>query len=168
MDEATPPASQPTPVSRGLSRRWFLAGAAGLVAGGAAGAMVELVSDDGPSEPPPAPAALLAAMRAERALIADLDATTGGVPAVRRVIVQVRADHAAHLEVLTAMLTRYRRPQTSHRRPRGRPRTLAQLHQAEIGAARDAAHRAEGLSGTAAALLASIAACEASHAELLR
>ena len=54
MDEATPPASQPTPVSRGLSRRWFLAGAAGLVAGGAAGAMVELVSDDGPSEPPPA------------------------------------------------------------------------------------------------------------------
>jgi hypothetical protein len=168
MDESAPSATQPGPAFRGPSRRWFLAGGAGLIAGGAAGAVVELVSDDGPPEPPTAPPALLAAARAERALIADLDATTGGTPAVRQVIGLARADHAAHLEVLTAMLARYRRPPAPHRRPRGRPRTLAQPHLAEIDAARDAAERAASLAGASAALLASIAACEASHAELFQ
>jgi hypothetical protein len=167
MDEATPPAAQPAPAPVGPSRRWMLAGGAALVAGGAAGAIVELIAADGPAAPPLPPAALLAAVRSEHRLIADLDATTGGTPAVRQVIVQARADHAAHLAALTALLRRYRnvapRP-AAH----GRPRTLAQLHTAEIAASRDTAQRAEALSGAAAALLASIAACEASHAELLR
>jgi hypothetical protein len=167
MDEANPPAAQPEADPVGLSRRWVLAGGAALVAGAAAGAIVELISADGPAVPPLPPAALLAAVRAERRLIADLDATTGGAPGARQVIVQARADHAAHLEALTAVLRGFR-PIRTDRPTRGRPRTLAQLHEAEATAARDAAHRAEQLSGATATLLASIAACEASHAELLR
>jgi hypothetical protein len=44
---------------------------------------------------------------------------------------------------------------------------VAQLRQGETDASRAAAHRARQLTGRNAALLASIAACEASHAELL-
>jgi hypothetical protein len=149
------------------SRRWFLAGGALVVLGAAGGAAAALLRGAVPL--PPAPAALRAAAAAERRLIADLDATTGGSPAVRRVIVQARADHAAHLAALTRLLAGYRRPAPASAAPRGgTPRTLAQLRTAEQRAAAGAAAHAAALDGGLAALLASIAACEASHAELLR
>ena len=118
--------------------------------------------------PPRAPAALLAAAETERALIADLDATTGGAPAVRRVIVAARADHAAHLHALDAILARFRPTHPARRRHRGTPRSAAQLRSAEQRAGADAARRASEVDAGYAALLASIAACEATHAELLR
>jgi hypothetical protein len=150
------------------SRRWFLAGGAAVLLGGGGGAAAALLRDEKPAPPPVAPPELLAAAAAERRLIADLDATTGGTPAVRRVIVSARADHAAHLAALTRLLAGYRR--TAATRPgavRGTPRTRAELRAAEERAAAAAAAHAATLPGGLAALLASISACEASHAELL-
>jgi hypothetical protein len=126
----------------------------------------------GATPPPPPPAALAAAAQAERALIADLDATTGGSAGVRAVIVQARADHVAHLAALTAVLAPFRRPSGAASPGRsaaaGTPRTLAQLRAAEQRASATAARRAAALDAATATLLASIAACEATHAELLR
>jgi hypothetical protein len=172
MYEASPPRPQPVPAPRGTSRRWFLVGGVAVLLGGGAGALAgELTrSTPTPAAAPLPPAALIAAVRAERALIADLDATTGGTPEVRRVIVAARADHAAHLATLTAILRAHHRTpgETPARRVRGTPRTRAQLRAAEEQAARAAARCAASLDGAEAAVLASIAACEATHAELLR
>ena len=171
MSEAPPAQPLSSAEPRGTSRRWFLAGGAAIVLGGGGGAIAELLSSqDGAGTPPPPrpPQALLAAATAERALIADLDATTGGTPATRRVIVAARADHAAHLRALEALLSRFRPAPAARRRHRGTPRTSAQLRAAEERAAHAAADRGAEMGGGYAALLASIAACEASHAELLR
>jgi hypothetical protein len=171
MSEAPPAHPLSSPEPDGTTRRWFLAGGLAVVLGAGGGAIVELVRNPKhrPALPPPAPGALLAAVESERVLIADLDATTGGPPAVRRVVVAARADHAAHLHALSALVARYRRVAPGQRRRhRGSPRTLAQLRAAEQHAAVVAARRARALEGGSAALLASIAACEATHAELLR
>jgi hypothetical protein len=164
----TPPL-EPPPAPR-RSRRWFLAGSAAVVVGAGAGVAAEFARNDhAPALPPIAPGVLLAAAAAERALIADLDATTGGSPEVRRVITQVRVDHAAHLAALTDLLARYRtQPAHSPAPAAGAPRTLAQLNAAERAASRAAAAHAAAADAGLAAMLASIAACEATHAELLR
>jgi hypothetical protein len=142
------------------------------VVGAGAGAGAEYLHKRSPTRPPPAPGALTAAAAAERALIADLDATTGGAPEVRRFIVQARADHTAHLAALTALLASYRAPagspSTSAPARPGTARTLAQLRAAEQRASATAAGHAAALRDAQAALLASISACEAGHAELLR
>jgi hypothetical protein len=155
---------------RSTTRRWFLAGGAAVVIGGAGGAIAELARSDEPTPPPEPPAALLAAAEAERRLIADLDATTGGSPDVRSVLGAARRNHAAHLAALTALLDAYRTPSEvgSSAPSRGAPRTLAQLRAAEQRASHDAARHASALTGGQAALLASIAACEATHAALLQ
>jgi hypothetical protein len=153
------------------SRRWFLAGGAAVLLGGGAGAAADLLSRSGPAPRPRAPEALLSAVAAERTLLADLDATTGGSTDARRAITAVRADHAAHLAALTDLLTGYRaepRNSTGSLRPRGTPRTLAELRAAEQRAATSAGGWAAALSGGQAALLASIAACEAGHAVLMQ
>jgi hypothetical protein len=171
MDETSAPPEQPDHVPRATSRRWLLAGGAAVLLGGGAGAIAELLpSDTSAALPPLPPAALVAASAAERQLIADLDATTGGSAPARRVIVQARADHAAHLRALTDLLARFRTTPSTPPTPRlcGTPRTLAQLRAAEQEASAAAAQRASTLRGGYAALLASVAACEATHAELLR
>jgi hypothetical protein len=136
--------------------------------GGGAGVVAELLGHSEPARPTAAPAALIAAVHAERALLADLVATTGGDRHVRGVIAQARADHAAHLSALRAVLAGYPATRVGAGHPHGRARTRSQLRAAERDAAQVAARRAEDLEGAAAALLASIAACEATHAELLR
>lgn len=162
--------------STGTSRRWFLAGGSAVVLAAGAGVGADFLRDKDPTHkqsapPPPPPADLVAAIETERELIADLDATTGGSAAVRQVIKQARVDHAAHLRALTPLLAKYRTPTptatTPSTRSRGRPRSAAQLRAAEDGASAAAARRAAGFDGGLAALLASIAACEATHAELL-
>lgn len=154
----------PTPPTR----RWFLAGGLAVLAGAGTGVGAEYLHASTAAPPTKPPAAMVAAAAAERALIADLDATTGGTPDVRRSIVQIRADHAAHLVALTSVLSRYRAPATSPSPAPGTPRTLAQLRTAEQRASVAAGRRAAALDRSPAALLASIAACEATHAELLR
>lgn len=170
------PAQRPEPqiARRGPSRRWLLVSGAAVAVGGAAGVAAELVQRrvDAPADRPPQE--LVAALAAERALIADLDATTGGMPAVRRVVRQARANHAAHLQTLRELVATYSGAASESASPsagtptaRGIPRTRAQLRAAEQRASSSAAARAARLDGAHAALLASIAACEATHADLL-
>ena len=159
----------------GPSRRWFLAGGVAVLLGAGAGVTAELLTHRHPARPrpPTPPQALVEAVAVERALLADLDATTGGEPAVRAIIAQVRADHSAHLRALTALVASYGElssapsPAESSAAPSGTPRTRAALRAAEQQAAAGAAHRANTLTGAHAALLASISAAEASHADLL-
>jgi hypothetical protein len=144
-----------------------LASGLAVLAGGGAGVGAAFLHHRSPHRPPAPPAELVAAAEAERRLVADLVATTGGAPDVRVVIEQATADHRAHLAVLDALLGRYRSLERNASPAPGTPRTKAQLRAAERAAAAGAADRALRLAGREAALFASIAACEASHAELL-
>lgn len=183
---AAPPAAPPRPSPgprhaapatderRGHPRRWFLAGAGAAVLAAAGGTGAALLRDRATTEPNSAPAALLAAIAAERDLLADLTATTGGTPEVRRVLTAVAANHTRHLTALQELATAFddaagsSAPAASGSTPAaGTPRTRAQLRAAEQRASRQAASRAASLDGRTATLLASIAACEATHAELL-
>lgn len=141
--------------------------------GGGGGVLAELLHHHPSAQPTLPPADVVAALESERTLIADLDATTGGSGKVRQVIKQARADHAAHLRALRELVATYdaapatkSAPGSSTSAP-GTPRTRAQLRLAEQRAATTAAQRAAAVDGPNAALLASIAACEATHAELL-
>lgn len=179
MSDSTPPpetgaehlpsySPEPDRTSSGTSRRWFLAGGAAVVLGGGAGVLAEVLHESSPAPAAPAPAALASAVEAERVLLATLDGMKGGhqAPAL---LAQIRADHAAHLHALRRLLATYPRSISVPSHQGGaQPRTLAQLRGVENQAATDAAQRAAALDGAAAALLASIAACEATHAELLR
>jgi hypothetical protein len=172
----TPPGAAPAPKGP-HPRRWFLAAGGALVLGAGAGIGIAVLR---PAERRPAPrpetapadltAALDAAVLAERALLADLAATTGGSTSVRQVIAQARVDHTAHLQALRGVQRSRPKPERRlpHHQPRGTPRTKAELRSAETRAAGAAAQRAATLEGATSALLASIAACEATHAELLR
>src|SRR3954454_4061612 len=93
--------------SRPRSRRWFLAGGLAVVAGAGAGVGAEYLRDESPPLPPPA--VLVQAAAAERALIADLTATTGGTPEVRLVIEQARADHQDPTAALATLASAYRK-----------------------------------------------------------
>ncbi|HEV7203395.1 MAG TPA: hypothetical protein VGN18_02230 [Jatrophihabitans sp.] len=175
-DEPVPePAVEPAPelpaaAAGGTSRRGVLLGAAAVVlaGGGGVGAGFLEKRRRAPIRPLP-PAALTAAADDERQLIADLDATTGGSAGVRVVIAQARADHAAHLRALEALLGSYRQPVTPTSSPSGlgTARTAAQLRSAETQAAVASGRRAAAATGSLATLFASIAACESTHAALL-
>src|SRR4051812_21135780 len=101
MDET----SQPVPgdfgpprhaaAPRGRSRRWFLAGGVAVVAGAGAGVGAAYFQDRSPEPPPEPPAVLLEAAAAERALIADLAATTRGEPDVPGAVEQAPAQPPA-------------------------------------------------------------------------
>ena len=148
------------------TRRWILAGGLAILAGGGAGVGAAFLRHRPKHRPPAPPELLLAAAEAERRLIADLVATTGGSAEVRVVIAQATANHRAHLAVLEGLLGHYAPPSTAASRVPGTPLTKAQLRTAEQAASGTAAARALRLSGRESALFASIAACEASHAEL--
>jgi hypothetical protein len=155
--------------SSGVSRRGLLLGGAVVVAaaggGVAAGALRPTPRPDKPTGRPPAD--LVAALESERVLIAAIDATTGGSPAIRTALRQVRADHVAHQTALQAAVVAY--PQATASNPPssvGTALTVAELRGAEERASARAATRAARLTGRQAALLASIAACESTHAVL--
>ena len=164
------PLPQPPP-----SRRSFLV-VGGLAVVAAGGGAWWALSDDG-TKSASVPTALIgqlhAARTAEAELIATLEVALKHPGAHGSVLRQLHADHVAHakaIEALTADVLYPTAPSTSSApvtAPTGRVR-VATLRAAETRAAGAAAHRAAQLSGQAAVLLASIAACEASHAELLR
>jgi len=144
-----------------------LAGGLAVLAGGGAGVGAAVLRHrPGHRSPPAPPADLVAAAETERRLIADLVATTGGTADVRFVIEQATANHRAHLAALEGLLAAYATPHVAPSRTPGRPRTKGQLRGAEQSASGAAAARTLQLPGQQAALFASIAACEASHAEL--
>lgn len=172
MDDAHAPArALLADRSRGVSRRGLLlGGAAVIVAGGggvAAGALRPLARHERSGRPP---AELVAALAAERALIAAIDATTGGDVSVRTALHQIRADHVAHHVALQAAVDAYPQPPAGAGPSRSGPvdaLDVAGLRGAEQRACARATTRASRLAGPDAALLASIAACEASHVVLL-
>ncbi|PZS27517.1 MAG: hypothetical protein DLM58_18745 [Pseudonocardiales bacterium] len=164
-----PAHAAPVEPSRGVSRRGLLLGAAGVVlaaGGGVAVGALQPVSRNKPTGRPPSE--LVVALDGERALIAAIDATTGGVASVRTALRQIRADHVAHRVVLQAAVDAYPQSPAASTSASGPAQALdvAGLRRAERLASARASTLATRLAGKNATLLASIAACEASHAEL--
>ena len=150
---------------RGSSRRDFLvAGAIGVLAAGGGVAVGVATTRSSPRRKPESQRVLVAAISAERALIARVDATSHPDQALHR----LRIDHAAHLRALQAAAGQAAQiPAASPAPTQARTTTRAELRAAEQQASTRAAQRAVHLSGRDAVLLASIAACEATHAVLL-
>ena len=116
----------------------------------------------------PAPADLVDALASERVLISRLESKIGQDPALRAAFAGVHADHVAHATALEAALRKYQPARGPAIPVAPRSPTRQQQRAAELANSAAAATRAARLTGTDATLLASIAACEASHAEVLR
>lgn len=167
---AAPPADRRTDGRTGVSRRAVLvAGGVTVVAaagGGTAVAALQPLEPTGRAQPP---AELSAALAAETWLLTVIDASLAADPSLRTALAPVRADHAAHAAALRAAVAEYPAAPSAGRpgSPAARPLGRAALQAAERLAAGAAARRAAVLRGRNATLLASISACEASHAEFL-
>jgi len=158
----------------GLTRRALLGAGVVVVAGGVGAGIAAGQPRHRPEEHrPSAPAELHAALDRELSLLAGLDAALHATPAPgapTTVLRAARADHTAHATALRSAIVAYPAPaasNTSPTAPLAAAPTVAQLRAAEIMAGRTAAGESAALTGADAALLASIAACEATHAELL-
>ena len=160
------------------SRRGFIA--AGVLAVAAAGGGVWLArsaeDDGGSSTPPTVSRELRVAAVAERDLLATVDAALEHAQGAHRSALQtLRADHLAHLKAIEAAIADALYPAAPSATPTGPSSAstatgkvrIAEVRAAEQRAASAASARAAQLTGRAAALLASIAACEATHVELL-
>ena len=152
-----------------LTRRHLLATAAVVIAGGA-GVGAGLLRPVRERQPPGAPQSLLDARDREHALTATVDAMLAADATLHPLLDPIRADHVAHAAAFDSLLSGYNRrpspssPPPSASTPAGRPALLAAEHQAS-----QALSAASGTQvGEPAALLASVAACEAGHVELLR
>jgi hypothetical protein len=149
-----------------ITRRALVGTGVVVAAGGIGAAAGWLQPLRRPPGPQAAPRQLSDALAREQSLVADLDAVLRARPELR----QVRDDHAAHARALRQAITRY--PAPAPPLPRVSPpptaRGTAQLRTSELAAARAAAVESAALTGADAALLASISASEATHAELLR
>jgi hypothetical protein len=167
-----------------MTRRALLASGAALIVGGAAGVAFQISGSaiDGTPVQPAPPPELVAAAASESALLSAIDGALAHDPSLRSLLAGVRADHVAHQAVLRAALGAYARtagvstaanasPSASlaPTMPTPTPTQLSrnQLRALELKAAATASRHARALSGPDAAVLASISACEASHAELL-
>jgi hypothetical protein len=140
-------------------------GTAGLVVLGAgAGVGYSFWRTRNPA-PRVAPKPLLDAARAERDLVATLDSAMARFPDQVALLRQLRADHAAHSAALDAAVREHTGRLPTHAAAVAAKGHLIDTERTASGAA---ARRAAALEGSDAALLASIAACEATHVELLR
>lgn len=153
------------------SRRTFVvAGGFALVLGAGGSGLAEVLRRTsrvtGRPQPPPA---LVAAVAAEEERIAAVDAALAAEPSLRAALQPIRANHLAHAQALRSLLPRSSGPSVARSTTPPPPPApgRAALRSAESAASRAAAARALQLTGGAATLLASIAACEATHAELL-
>jgi hypothetical protein len=172
----SPPEPASGGVVRGTSRRWFLAAGAAVLAGGGGGVGAAFLRHPPRRAPNPPPQLLLEAYVAEQRLIESARATGRADPGLTARLDQLHRDHAAHLAAVRAALARYDRPDPAARRRAARSagtvaRTASALQAAEQQASVRAASRATDLARAHAALaplFASISACEATHARLLR
>jgi hypothetical protein len=156
-----------------LPRRTLLA-ALGAIAAGALGAGCERdrrgSATGTPSPAPPDP--LLADLADERDLLARYDAVAAAHPALASRLAPLRDDHREHAAALARALGDAAPGAPSDSVPAPTPGTPGAALAALATAERDAARRNTRSCLTApadrAALLASIAACEATHEVLLR
>jgi hypothetical protein len=160
----------PTGPQEGPSRRTVVLCAALSVLAGAGAGVAAAFARPRRAVPDPAgvPAPLRTALAREQRLLALSDRLAETDPALAR---QLRTDHRAHARAVEAAIREVgaasvRSPATASQRAPEISR--AQLRSAETSAAAAAAAEAARLRGKHAALLASVAACEAGHAELLR
>jgi hypothetical protein len=144
------------------------------VVAGAAGGGVALGLSGGTTTPAPLQpdvrAALIHAELAELELAAGTRRALRDARGAERTLLRlVHHDHLAHLAAIRSVIAEAAypaEPPRMRRRPRQAPHR--DVAAAEARAARAAARRALQLTGAPSALLASIAACEATHAELFR
>lgn len=155
-----------------MSRRAWL-GCAGVVTAAAAGGVIVAVArpDTVSGHPPGPPDWLPDALAREQQLLAGI-AAAGRTDATLRIrLAPLRADHLAHLQVLQALAARYPRSAASSGSsptpPAPNSAGVAGVRVAELAASRATAAAALTAAGSNAGLLASIAACEATHAEIL-
>ena len=169
-----------------VTRRSII-GALVVVVAGAAGATAEFVrhprrgtrhpgsggvsTSTGAASPPVAPI-LTRALARERDLISRLDQAFRATPALRGRVGVLRADHQAHVDALSALITAAGAPPTSTSAANAAPTTPAATAgaagRAQVLAWERANAAAAGLdcpsaTGGAAAVLASIYACEQTH-----
>lgn len=159
--------THPRPEPPRRTRRWFVTGVAAVAVGGGAGVAVDFARGrPRRAEPKALPGDLQAAIADERRLLARARAVHGLPAGVRAVLVR---DHEAHLAALTAAAAGYAAPEHNTNATVSPPGAPDRDHQRllETLAAQGAARRARSMTGDTAAVLASIAACEATHAELL-
>jgi hypothetical protein len=170
---ARPTTSHRKPATRPaiLSRRSLLGAGAVLAAGGAGAGIAGLRPERRrPAAHPDASAALRSALAREESLRSGLDAALrrGSERAVE--LRAARDDHAVHATALRSAISAYPAPSASTTPLAAPPSsvtpTIAQLRAAEVAAAGSAAAESTSVAGADAALLASISACEATHAEL--
>ncbi|HEV7192085.1 MAG TPA: hypothetical protein VGN35_02685 [Jatrophihabitantaceae bacterium] len=159
------------------TRRAVLLSAAAVVIAAAGGAAAAGFRPDPSRGRPSAPPELVAAAAAEAHLIALIDQVNTH-PQPSAVLAGIRGDHAAHLAALQAALAAYPGTPASSTSPTSPTATppsgsgpvgdrVARVRAAEQAAAAEAQARARILDGALATLLASISACEATHAALL-
>jgi hypothetical protein len=159
--------------SSSASRRAFLAVGAVVVAGAAGGGVALGLSGGTPTPArlrPDVRAALIHAELAEMELVAGTRRALRGARGAERARLRlVHHNHLAHLDAIRSAIAEGAYP-AEPPRLRRHPRRLphGDVAAAESRAARVAARRAVQLTGAPSALLASIAACEATHAELFR
>jgi hypothetical protein len=145
-----------------LSRRRVLAGLLLLppaVAGCALGRAA------GPTEPDPL-IALADAARADAALAAAAVAADQALASALQPLVEARTQHAAALDAEIARLNPSRPTPGPAPRPAGRP-GRAEVQQAVLASGRTAGGVALGLPSERAGLVASVAACCSTYAEVL-
>jgi hypothetical protein len=167
-----------------MTRRAVLASGAALVVGGATGVAFQISGSaiDGTPVQAAAPPELVAAAASESRLLSAIDGALAHDPPLRSLLAGVRADHVAHQAVLRAALARYAStpanasPSATIAPPQPEPQpqpgpqphlSRVRVRALELQAAATASRYARALSGPDSAVLASISACEASHAELL-
>jgi hypothetical protein len=151
-----------------LTRRSLLGAGVILLAGGVGAAVAGIEpARGGGREPRAAPVPLQEALAREQSLVAGLEAALrrGLGPAVA--LRAAHADHLAHAAALRSAIVADPVPSASSAPPSAVAPTITQLRDAEVAAADSAAAESAALAGAHAALLASIAASEATHAELL-
>ena len=162
-----------------LTRRRLLAGM-GVLAAAAGGAAIGVLTassndDDSAQRSTPAPrppAPLVSALDRERTLLTTVQAAAADA-ALASLTGPLVADHTAHEATLSGLLATYPTPSASSSSsaspaPTDTPTSVASLRAAEGAAAEEAAAESAAATGALAAVLASISACEASHAAWLR
>jgi hypothetical protein len=158
-----------------MSRRAWLGSAGLLAAAAAGGALVALIRPDAVSgHPPGAPGWLPAALAREQQLLHGIDAAIRADPTLGVRLTPLRADHTAHLQLLQGLSSRYgptpaggSGSSATRPTPTPTPTGVAGVLRAELAASRATAAAALTAAGGDAGLLASIAACEATHAVVL-
>lgn len=153
-------------MSGAASRRTVLGGLAAIGGGLLLGGCTRGSAQRGPATDPAVAAAMAAAVADEQALIDRYDELISTAAGLDGVFSALRADHVAHLSVWS----RHGRaaPAASSGAAAGRPPvTLRALRDAEAAAAAARARDCVTAPASVAALLGSVAGCEATHATIL-